>query len=194
MNEKELKFIQAEKERVKKAKQFARKKLEREGIRNENKRDVNIRAIQEFWDEKSTTNVKDRIKSELIIGSLYIENETKLIWELVNYNNREVELENYDTTYCITIEELLSDFTCIYHHEDFNLDDLKPGSVILNNGIEFLFANVGVTKDTKELLYNLIDIQTGQRIFFNPVTLEESKRKLEKIPGNTKFKHITKIY
>lgn len=45
-------------------------------------------------------------------------------------------------------KELLSDFTCAYHHNDFNLDDLKPGYIILNNGIEFLFANVGVNKDT----------------------------------------------
>lgn len=74
----------------------------------------------------------------------------------------------------------------------FNLDDLNSGCIILNNGIEFLFANVGVNKDTGELLYNLIHIETGDRIFFNPITLEESKHKLEKIPGNTKFKRIVK--
>lgn len=47
----------------------------------------------------------------MTIGSLYIENRTKLIWELVNYDSQEVELENYDTTYVLTIDEFLSDFT-----------------------------------------------------------------------------------
>lgn len=51
MNEKELKFIQAEKERVKKAKQFARKKLEREGIRNENKVNKEAMARIRLWED-----------------------------------------------------------------------------------------------------------------------------------------------
>lgn len=196
MNEKELKFIKDEKERVKMAKELAAIKFKKEGVRNENKRDVNIEAIQEFgiWEDESMYYIKNETKSELTIGSLYIENETKLMWELVNYDNQEVELENYDTTYCLTIEELLSDFTCVYHHDVFNLDDLNQGYIILNNGTEFLFANVGVNEDTGELLYNLIDMKTGTRIFFNPITLEESKLKLKKIPGNIKFKRTIKSY
>lgn len=61
MNEKELKFIKDEKKRVKMAKELAAIKFKKEGIRNENKRDVNIEAIQEFgiWEDESMYHIKN---------------------------------------------------------------------------------------------------------------------------------------
>ena len=53
MSKKELEFIKKEKERVKKAKELADIKFKKEGIRNESKRDVDIRAVHEFgiWED-----------------------------------------------------------------------------------------------------------------------------------------------
>lgn len=61
-------------------------------------------------------NIKDSMRSKrskLIFGSWYKENETGLIWRLVDCIYQEVELENYNTTYVLTIDEFLSDFTYI---------------------------------------------------------------------------------
>lgn len=66
-------------------------------------------SVIEFED-----NIKYSMRSKiskLIFGSWYKENETGLIWKLVDYTYQEVELENYDTTYVVTIDEFLSDFT-----------------------------------------------------------------------------------
>lgn len=73
---------------------------------------------------------------------------------------------------------------------EFDLDMLCSGCIIVNNGIEFLFANVGC--DEGEVLYNLISLNTGDRVFRNPVALNKAKEYLSRIPGNTKYRRIAK--
>lgn len=73
---------------------------------------------------------------------------------------------------------------------EFDLDILCSGCIVVNNEIEFLFANVGC--DDGEVLYNLISLNTGDRIFRNPVTLDKAKELLSRIPGNIKYRRITK--
>ena len=49
----------------------------------------------------------------IYLSNYYLELSTGLKWKLVNIGYNECELQNEDTTYCVTLDELEQDFKMI---------------------------------------------------------------------------------
>lgn len=70
--------------------------------------------------------------SEIYLNNYYLELSTGLKWKLVSVEYDECELQNEDTTYYVTKDELITDFLRIVmcrHCKYFDIKHLEDGDI-----------------------------------------------------------------